>query len=123
MQHVEEAGFIPATRPRDPADEPQGEMLEEIRETTRRIALELGVIGLISVQYGSPGAHVIEANPAPADRALRQQGDGARSPDRRSADAGRGLTSSPCRRPQHVSVKEAVLPFARFAGATPCSAR
>ena len=41
------------------------EMLEEIRETTRRIALELGVIGLINVQYAVAGGElfVIEANP------------------------------------------------------------
>ena len=31
------------------------EMLDEIRETTRRIALELGVIGLINIQYGVAG--------------------------------------------------------------------
>ena len=30
-------------------------MLEEIRETTRRIALELGVVGLINIQYAVAG--------------------------------------------------------------------
>ena len=42
-----------------------GEMLDEIRETTRRIALELGVIGLINIQYAVAGGelYVIEANP------------------------------------------------------------
>ena len=41
------------------------EMLEQIRATTERIALELGVIGLINIQYGVAGGelYVIEANP------------------------------------------------------------
>src|SRR5436190_12344278 len=66
MQHVEEAGVhsgdsacvIPAMSLGE-------EMLEEIRETTRKIALELGVIGLINVQYAVAEGElfVIEANP------------------------------------------------------------
>ena len=41
------------------------EMLGEIREATRRIALALGTVGLINVQYGVLGddLYVIEANP------------------------------------------------------------
>ena len=40
-------------------------MLGEIREATRRIALALGTVGLINVQYGVLGddLYVIEANP------------------------------------------------------------
>ena len=66
MQHVEEAGVhsgdsacvIPPISLGE-------EMLEEIRATTERIALELGVIGLINIQYGVAGGelYVIEANP------------------------------------------------------------
>ena len=66
MQHVEEAGVhsgdsacvIPPLSLGE-------EMLEEIRATTERIALELGVIGLINIQYGVAGGelYVIEANP------------------------------------------------------------
>ena len=66
MQHVEEAGVhsgdsacvIPPMSLGD-------EMLEEIAATTSRIALELGVIGLINIQYAVAGGelYVIEANP------------------------------------------------------------
>ena len=66
MQHVEEAGVhsgdsacvIPPLSLGE-------EMLEEIRATSERIALELGVIGLINIQYGVAGGklYVIEANP------------------------------------------------------------
>ncbi|HYX78069.1 MAG TPA: carbamoyl phosphate synthase large subunit, partial [Solirubrobacterales bacterium] len=66
MQHVEEAGVhsgdsacvIPPLSLGE-------EMLDEIRETTRRIALELGVVGLINVQYAVAGGklYVLEANP------------------------------------------------------------
>ena len=40
-------------------------MLREIREATRDLALALGVVGLINVQYGVYGddLYVIEANP------------------------------------------------------------
>ena len=36
---------------RDPPMSLGEEMLSEIRETTRRLALELGVVGLINIQY------------------------------------------------------------------------
>ena len=56
------------------------EMLDEIADTTRAIALELGVIGLINVQYAVAGGelYVIEANPR-ASRTVPfvQQGDRA----------------------------------------------
>ena len=41
-------------------------MLAEIREQTEGIALALGVVGLLNVQFaiqGAEGLHVIEANP------------------------------------------------------------
>src|SRR5207248_7098247 len=66
MQHVEEAGVHSGDSACVlPPMSLGAEMLEEIRETTRRIALELGVIGLINIQYGVVGGklHVIEANP------------------------------------------------------------
>ena len=66
MQHVEEAGVhsgdsacvIPPLSLGE-------EMLDEIRATTERIALELGVIGLINIQYAIAEGklYVIEANP------------------------------------------------------------
>ena len=124
MQHVEEAGVhsgdsacvIPPLSLGE-------EMLEEIRATTERIALELGVIGLLNIQYGVAGGelYVIEANPrasrtvpfvskaigVPLAKMAARLMLGERLADQELPD---GL-------PEHVSVKEAVLPFARFAGA------
>ena len=66
MQHVEEAGVHSGDSACVMPPMSLGEeMLEEIRATTTRIALELGVIGLINIQYGVAGGelYVIEANP------------------------------------------------------------
>src|SRR5204862_5544597 len=66
MQHVEEAGVHSGDSACVIPPMSLGEeMLEEIRETTRKIALELGVIGLINVQYAVAEGElcVIEANP------------------------------------------------------------
>jgi carbamoyl-phosphate synthase large subunit len=124
MQHVEEAGVhsgdsacvIPPMSLGD-------QMLDEIRETTRKIALELGVIGLINVQYAVAGGelHVIEANPR-ASRTVPFVSKAIGTPLAKlacrlmlgEALADQDLPSEP---PKHISVKEAVLPFARFAGA------
>ena len=66
MQHVEEAGVHSGDSACVIPPMSLGEeMLDEIGETTRRIALELGVIGLINIQYAVAGGrlYVIEANP------------------------------------------------------------
>ena len=126
MQHVEEAGIHSGDSACVlPPHSLGAEMLGEIREATRRIALALGTVGLINVQYGVLGddLYVIEANPrasrtvpfvSQGDRAAAGQ---ARLPrDARRAARGDG----PARTipgGDHVSVKEAVLPFDRFAGA------
>jgi carbamoyl-phosphate synthase large subunit len=99
------------------------EMLEEIRATTKRIALELGVIGLINIQYAIAGGelHVIEANPR-ASRTVPFVSKATGAPLAKLAArlmlgerlADQELPEGPL---DHVSVKEAVLPFARFAGA------
>jgi carbamoyl-phosphate synthase large subunit len=124
MQHVEEAGVHSGDSacvlpPMSLGDE----MLEEVRATTERIALELGVVGLINVQYAVAAGrlHVIEANPrasrtvpfvskaigAPLAKIACRLMLGERLADQEVPEAPAG----------HVSVKEAVLPFARFAGA------
>src|SRR6185295_15344773 len=66
MQHVEEAGIHSGDSACVlPPHSLGSEMLGEIREATRRIALALGTVGLINVQYGVLGddLYVIEANP------------------------------------------------------------
>ncbi|HEY6730163.1 MAG TPA: carbamoyl-phosphate synthase large subunit [Solirubrobacterales bacterium] len=124
MQHVEEAGVhsgdsacvIPPLSLGE-------EMLERIRATSERIALELGVIGLINIQYGVAGGelYVIEANPR-ASRTVPFVSKAIGVPLAKLACklmlgeklADQDLPEEPL---EHVSVKEAVLPFARFAGA------
>jgi carbamoyl-phosphate synthase large subunit len=124
MQHVEEAGVhsgdsacvIPPLSLGE-------EMLERIRATSERIALELGVIGLINIQYGVAGGelYVIEANPR-ASRTVPFVSKAIGVPLAKLACrlmlgeklADQELPQGPL---DHVSVKEAVLPFARFSGA------
>jgi carbamoyl-phosphate synthase large subunit len=123
MQHVEEAGVhsgdsacvIPPLSIGE-------EMLEQIRATTTQIALELGVIGLINIQYGIAGGrlYVIEANPR-ASRTVPFVSKATGVPLAKVAARlmlGEKLAELDLPEPPsgHVSVKEAVLPFARFAG-------
>jgi carbamoyl-phosphate synthase large subunit len=124
MQHVEEAGVhsgdsacvIPPLSLGE-------EMLSEIRATTTRIALELGVVGLINIQYAVSGGelYVIEANPR-ASRTVPFVSKAIGAPLAKIACRlmlGERLADIelPSAAGDHVSVKEAVLPFARFAGA------
>ena len=99
-------------------------MLREIREATRALALELGVVGLMNVQYGVLGEdlYVIEANPR-ASRTVPFVSKATGLPlakiacrvmlGERLADM--DLPDDPGG--DHISVKEAVMPFDRFAGA------
>ncbi len=124
MQHVEEAGVHSGDSACVIPPMSLGEeMLEEIRETTRKIALELGVIGLINVQYAVADGQlfVIEANPR-ASRTVPFVSKAIGTPLAKLACRlmlGESLDdqSLPSEAPSHISVKEAVLPFARFAGA------
>ena len=124
MQHVEEAGVHSGDSACVLPPMSLGEeMLEEIRETTRKIALELGVVGLINVQYAVAEGElfVIEANPR-ASRTIPFVSKAIGAPLAKIACRlmlGEPLSAQelPRDHPGHVSVKEAVLPFARFAGA------
>jgi carbamoyl-phosphate synthase large subunit len=124
MQHVEEAGVHSGDSACVIPPMSLGEdMLDEIRATTRRIALELGVVGLINVQYGVAGGElfVIEANPR-ASRTVPFVSKATGVPLAKVAARlmlGEKLAEQELRDPPPglVSVKEAVLPFARFAGA------
>jgi carbamoyl-phosphate synthase large subunit len=124
MQHVEEAGVHSGDSACVLPPMSLGEeMLDEIRRTTERIALELGVVGLLNVQYAVAGGrlYVLEANPR-ASRTVPFVSKATGVPLAKVACrlmlgerlADQELPESPG---QHVSVKEAVLPFARFAGA------
>jgi carbamoyl-phosphate synthase large subunit len=125
MQHVEEAGIHSGDSACVLPPHSLGhEMLDEIRAATRGIALGLGVVGLINVQYAvhEGRLHVIEANPR-ASRTVPFVSKAVGVPlakmacrlmlGERISDL--GLPSEPMAS-DHVSVKEAVLPFDRFEG-------
>jgi carbamoyl-phosphate synthase large subunit len=123
MQHVEEAGVHSGDSACVIPPMSLGEqMLEEIRATTERIALELGVVGLINIQYAVAGGelYVIEANPR-ASRTVPFVSKATGTPLAKVATRlllGEQLADQDLGAPPDgfVSVKEAVLPFARFAG-------
>ncbi|HEY1688349.1 MAG TPA: carbamoyl-phosphate synthase large subunit [Solirubrobacteraceae bacterium] len=129
MQHVEEAGVHSGDSACVLPPHSLGqEMLEQIRATTRALALEIGVVGLLNVQYAvyHGELYVIEANPR-ASRTVPFVSKAVGVPLAKLACKvmlGTKIAelSLPREREglgfgEHVSVKEAVLPFDRFEGA------
>jgi carbamoyl-phosphate synthase large subunit len=125
MQHVEEAGVHSGDSACViPAMSLGPDMLARVEEATKRLALRLGVIGLINIQFavhGDDELYVIEANPR-ASRTVPFVSKATGIPlaklatrvllGERIADMRDELTKDPDT--EHVSVKEAVLPFGRF---------
>jgi carbamoyl-phosphate synthase large subunit len=129
MQHVEEAGVHSGDSACVLPPHSLGEeMLEQIRAATREIALGIGVVGLINVQYAVYGGrlYVIEANPR-ASRTVPFVSKAVGLPlaklacrimlGERIAALGLPREHEGVGFGDHVSVKEAVLPFDRFDGA------
>ncbi len=125
MQHVEEAGIHSGDSACVLPPHSLGpEMLERIRTQTRGIALGLGVVGLLNVQFAvhAGSLYVIEANPR-ASRTVPFVSKAVGVPLAKLACrimlgeriAELGLPSE-AMTADHVSVKEAVLPFDRFEG-------
>jgi carbamoyl-phosphate synthase large subunit len=126
MQHVEEAGIHSGDSACVLPPHSLGpEMLEEIRAQTRAIALGLNTVGLINIQYAvtlDGRLFVIEANPR-ASRTVPFVSKAIGVPLAKMAcrimlgERIDDLALPPDAMPAgHVSVKEAVLPFDRFAG-------
>jgi carbamoyl-phosphate synthase large subunit len=128
MQHVEEAGVHSGDSACVLPPHSLGEeMLEQIRTATREIALAVGVVGLLNVQYAVHGGelYVIEANPR-ASRTVPFVSKAVGVPlaklacrimlDERIADMDLPQGREGLGHGEHVSVKEAVLPFDRFEG-------
>jgi carbamoyl-phosphate synthase large subunit len=128
MQHVEEAGVHSGDSACVLPPHSLGEeMLEQIRAATREIALALGVVGLLNVQYAVAAGelYVIEANPRasrtvpfvskaiglPLAKLACRIMLGERIADLELPHERQGIGYG-----DHVSVKEAVLPFDRFEG-------
>jgi carbamoyl-phosphate synthase large subunit len=128
MQHVEEAGVHSGDSACVlPPHSLGAEMLDQIRGATREIALAVGVVGLLNVQFAVVGGelYVIEANPR-ASRTVPFVSKAIGLPlaklacrimlGERIADLGLPPERQGVGFGEHVSVKEAVLPFDRFEG-------
>jgi carbamoyl-phosphate synthase large subunit len=125
MQHVEEAGVHSGDSACVlPPHTISGEVLEQIREHTAGIARALGVVGLLNVQFaihGQEELYVLEANPR-ASRTVPFVSKAIGIPLARLAcRVMLGESLADLALPEdtsngHVCVKEAVLPFNRFAG-------
>ena len=124
MEHVEEAGIHSGDSacaiPPYTLSEP---VIERIRQNTRALALELGVRGLMNVQYAVKNdlIYVLEVNP----RASRTVPFVSKAIGLSLAKIAtkvmvgstlKELGIREVRAPLHVSVKESVFPFARFPG-------
>jgi carbamoyl-phosphate synthase large subunit len=125
MEHIEQAGVhsgdSACSIPPYSLSKP---VVEEILDSTRRIALELGVRGLMNVQYAVKEGrlYVIEVNPR-ASRTVPFVSKAIGRPLAKLAAlvmAGKSLAELGFTEeiwPRHYSVKEAVFPFVKFPGA------
>jgi carbamoyl-phosphate synthase large subunit len=128
MEHIEEAGVHSGDSACViPPYSLTAEVIQEIREATWAMAKKLRVIGLMNVQYalkvedGKMNVYVLEVNPR-ASRTVPFVAKATGVPVARLAAkvmVGHtlpelGITSEPV--PKHVSIKESVFPFRKFAG-------
>jgi carbamoyl-phosphate synthase large subunit len=124
LQHVEEAGVHSgdSTMCMPPHALPP-EVMSNIHSSTRALATELGVIGLMNVQFAVRGSavYVIEVNPR-ASRTVPFVSKSIGMPLAKIATkvmAGKTLEELGLGReivPQHFAVKESVFPFVKFPG-------
>ncbi len=123
MEHIEEAGVHSgdSSCSLPPVNVPKP-VLDEIRETTRALTRELGVIGLMNVQYAYRGGrlYVLEVNPR-GSRTVPFVAKATGIPFAKVAArvaAGETLADLGIKEtvPRHVSVKVSVFPFRKFPG-------
>ena len=128
MEHIEEAGvhsgdsacaIPPFSIPPD--------VIDELREAATKLADALNVVGLMNIQFaiktedGKPVVYILEVNPR-ASRTVPFVAKATGCPVASVATkvmagmtlAEIGVTSEPI--PKHVSIKESVFPFRKFAG-------
>ena len=127
MQHIEEAGVHSGDSACSlPPYSLSAEVMDELKRQSRALALELGVVGLMNVQFavkkedGKDVIYLIEVNPR-ASRTVPFVAKAVNSPIASIAArvmAGEKLSTFDLVDPQikGFAVKEAVLPFARFPG-------
>jgi carbamoyl-phosphate synthase large subunit len=139
-EHIERAGVHSGDSSfMLPSPNLRGELLEEIEETTKKLALELNVCGLMNVQYALVGwdkLYVLEVNPRAsrsvpfvskvtgvpwakiaarvmAGESLQEINDTGRFGNfMRFADYDKAIDAY-----KYVAVKESVFPFNKFGGA------
>ncbi|GGD93022.1 carbamoyl-phosphate synthase large chain [Aureimonas endophytica] len=129
MEHIEEAGIHSGDSACSlPVHSLSDAIVAEIERQTRELAVALKVVGLMNVQFAvkDDEIYVLEVNPR-ASRTVPFVAKTVGSPIAKVASrimAGESLTEAfaayggrpDWRRLEHVAVKEAVFPFARFPG-------
>ncbi|MCU0681690.1 MAG: carbamoyl-phosphate synthase large subunit [Polyangiaceae bacterium] len=124
MQHVEEAGVHSgdSTSVLPPHSLPVA-VIDTIEDWTRKLALELGVLGLMNVQFAVKGdeVFVLEVNPRASRTVPFVSKATGRPLAKLAAKLIAGLTLDELGAhdlpwPRHVSVKESVFPFSKFPG-------
>ncbi len=124
MQHIEEAGIHSGDSACSlPPISLKAELLDEVRRQTRALGLELGVKGLMNIQFAvkDDELYLLEVNP----RASRTSPFVSKATGRPLAKiaarvmAGKSLLELGVTEeivPSHISVKESVFPFVKFPG-------
>lgn len=123
MEHIEEAGVHSGDSACViPSQSLSGSVVARLEDYTRKIALGLGVVGLINIQYAVKDdvVYVLEANPR-ASRTVPFVSKATGIPLAKLAAkvmVGKKLRDFHIRHGQikHVAVKEVVLPFNKLAG-------
>ena len=124
LQHIEEAGIHSGDSSMAlPAHALPPDVLATIRSSTRALAIELGVVGLMNVQFAVRGSavYVIEVNPR-ASRTIPFISKAIGVPLAKIAAkvmAGSTLRELGYTREivtDHIAVKESVFPFSKFPG-------
>jgi carbamoyl-phosphate synthase large subunit len=124
MQHIEEAGVHSGDSSSVlPPHSLSPEIVLSIEEQTRMLALELGVVGLMNVQFAVKGGdvYILEVNPR-ASRTVPFVSKATGRPLAKLAAKlmiGRTLDElgvDDIEVPRHVAVKQSVFPFAKFPG-------
>ena len=123
MEHIEEAGIHSGDSACSlPPYSLSAAILETLEKQTAAMALALGVVGLMNVQYAikNDTVYVLEVNPR-ASRTVPFVAKVIGIPIAKLAArvmAGEKLAAFELKRPvlEHIAIKEAVFPFARFPG-------
>jgi len=124
MEHIERAGVHSGDSACSlPTESLASAVLDEVRRQTKALALEIGVVGLMNVQFAvkDEDVFILEVNPR-ASRTIPFVSKAIGVPLAKIAArvmagqslAAQGFTEEVV--PKHISVKESVFPFSKFPG-------